>query len=86
MINILIHVMNCIFIHVMNCTPGMAGNQKSAGLQIYGGPGTLSHDFEIWPITFQGSGLSEPILLVVKKSHFNKNILLTLHKTESTCR
>ena len=30
-----------------------------AGLQIYGGPGTLSHDFKIWPITFQGSG---PIL------------------------
>ena len=26
------------------------------GLQIYGGPGSLSHDFKIWPITFQGSG------------------------------
>ena len=27
-----------------------------AGLQIYAGPGSLSHDFKIWPITFQGSG------------------------------
>ena len=26
-----------------------------SGLQIYGGPGSLSHDFKIWPITFQGS-------------------------------
>ena len=32
------------------------------GLQIYGGPGSLSHDFKIWPITFQGSGPSGPIL------------------------
>ena len=32
------------------------------GLQIYGGPGSLSRDFKIWPITFQGSGPSEPIL------------------------
>ena len=29
-----------------------------SGLQIYGGPGSLSHDFKIWPITFQGSGPS----------------------------
>ena len=29
---------------VNNCT--------SSGLQIYGGPGSLSHDFKIWPITF----------------------------------
>ena len=28
------------------------------GLQIYGWPGSLSHDFKIWPITFQGSGPS----------------------------
>ena len=27
-----------------------------AGLQIYGGPGSVSHDFKIWPITFQSSG------------------------------
>ena len=33
-----------------------------AGLQIYGGPRSLSHDFKIWPITFQGSGPSGPIL------------------------
>ena len=42
----------------------------------------------LWPITDQGSG---PILLVVKKSHFNKKIFIIqrvyeLHKTESTCR
>ena len=30
----------------------------SPGLQIYGGPGSLSHDFKIWPIIFQGSGPS----------------------------
>ena len=32
-----------------------------AGLQIYGGPGPLPHDFKIWPITFQGSGPNGPI-------------------------
>ena len=60
-----------------------------SGLQIYGGPGSFSHDFKIWPITFQGSvGPVDPSYLVVKKSHINKNIHLTgsLHKTECTCR
>ena len=51
--------------------------QKVAGLQIYGGPESLSHDFIIWPITFQGSGPSGPILLSCEKSHFNKNIHFT---------
>ena len=37
------------------------------GLQIYGGPGSLSHDFKIWPITFQGSGPSGPILFSCEK-------------------
>ena len=37
------------------------------GLQIYGGPGSLSHDFKIWPITFQGSGPSGPILFNCEK-------------------
>ena len=32
------------------------------GVQIYGGPESLSNDFKIWPITFQGSGPSGPIL------------------------
>ena len=32
------------------------------GLQIYGGPGSLSHDLKIWPITFQGNGPSGPSL------------------------
>ena len=44
----------------------------SPGLQIYGGPGSFSHDFKIWPIAFQGSGPSGPILFSCKKSHFNK--------------
>ena len=35
---------------------------SSSGHQIYGGPGSLSHDFKIWPITFQGTGPSGPIL------------------------
>ena len=42
-----------------------------------GGPGSLSHDFKIWPICFQGSGLSGPILFSCEKSHSNKNIHLT---------
>ena len=46
------------------------------GLQIYGGPGSLSHDFKIWPITFQGSG---PILFSCEKklTLIKKNIRLT---------
>ena len=39
----------------------------SSGLQIYGGPGSLSHDFKIWPITFQDSGPSGPILFSCEK-------------------
>ena len=27
-------------------------NLTVTGLQIYGGPGSFSHDFKIWPITF----------------------------------
>ena len=38
---------------------------------------SLSHDFKIWPITFQDSGPSEPILC---------EKISKLHKTESTCR
>ena len=37
------------------------------GLQIYGGPGSLSQDFNIWPITFQGSGPSGLILFSCEK-------------------
>ena len=37
------------------------------GLQIYGGPGSLSHDLKIRPITFQGSGPSGPILFSCEK-------------------
>ena len=37
------------------------------GLQIYGGPGSLSHDFKIRPITFQGSGPSGLILFSCEK-------------------
>ena len=42
----------------------------NTGLQIYGGPGSLSHDFKIWPITFQGSGPSGPILFSCEKIYF----------------
>ena len=38
-----------------------------ASLQIYGRPGTLSHDLKIWPITFQGSGPSGPIFFSCEK-------------------
>ena len=39
----------------------------NSGLQIYGGPGSLSYDLKIWPITFQGSGPSGPILFSCEK-------------------
>ena len=34
------------------------GLLSDTSLQTYGGPGSLSHDLKIWPITFQGSGPS----------------------------
>ena len=37
------------------------------GLQIYGGPRSLSHDFKKGPITFQGSGPSGPIFFSCEK-------------------
>ena len=47
----------------------IAADNKSlvSGLQIDGGPGALSHDLKIWPITFQGSGPSGPILFSCEK-------------------
>ena len=50
--------------------------QTISGLQIYGGPGSLSHDFNIWPITFKAAGPVDPSFLVLKNSHLNKNIIL----------
>ena len=44
-----------------------------AGLKIYGWPGMLSHDFKIWPCTFQGSGPTGPILFSCEKFNLNKN-------------
>ena len=63
-------------------------DSKSTGLQIYGGPGSLSHDFKIWLITFQGSGSSGPILFSCEKSHYKKNIHLTasLQTPENSCQ
>ena len=46
---------------LLKCLSNLYGKQcgpRTAGLQIYGGPESLSHDFKIWPITFQGSGPS----------------------------
>ena len=40
------------------------------GLQIYGWPGSLCHDFKIWPSL---SKAVDPSFLAVKKSHFDKN-------------
>ena len=44
----------------------------TAGLKIYSGPGSLFHDFKIWPITFQGSGPSGPILFRCEKMSLYK--------------
>ena len=55
-----------------------------AGLQIYGWPGSLSHNFKIRPITFQGSGPSGPILFSCEKSHFIKKYSSYSESTNST--
>ena len=52
-----------VLMHCLEVKCHAMGKQiAKAGLQIYGGPGSLSHDFKIWPITFQGCGPSGPIL------------------------
>ena len=51
-----------------------------SGLQIYGGPGSLSLDFKIWPITFQGNGPSGPILFSCEK---NLVLIKNIHLTAS---
>ena len=40
------------------------GHHPHTGLQFYGGPESLSHDFRIWSITFQGSGPGGPIFFL----------------------
>ena len=49
---------------------------KRIGLQIYGGPRSLSHDFKYGPSLSKAVGPVDPFFMVVKKSHFNKNIHL----------
>ena len=49
-------------VSVLSIAEFMEKYKEHAGLQIYDGPGSLSHDFKIWPITFQGSVPSGPIL------------------------
>ena len=49
-----------------------------SGLQIYGGPGSLSYDFKNGPSLSKVVGPVDPSFLVVKKSHFNKNIHFTV--------
>ena len=51
--------------------------KASTGLQIYGGPGSLSHYFKIWPSLSKTVGPVDPSFLVVKKSHFIRSIHLT---------
>ena len=78
--------------HVVRCSLEVYRLDASIvpDFQIYGGPGSLSHDFKIWPITSKAVGPVDPFILVVKKSYFNKTFQRTrvyeLHKTESTCR
>ena len=49
-------------LYLEDCSPFKEQNHRSAGIQIYGGPASLSHGFKIWPFTFRGSGPSGPIL------------------------
>ena len=53
-------------------------------LQIYGGPGSLSHDFKIRPITFQGSGHRGSTLYSCGKSRLNKKYSSYSESTNST--
>ena len=55
----------------------IATPQAVAGLQSYGGPGSLSHGFKYGSSLSKAVGPVDPSFLVVKKSHFNKNIHLT---------
>ena len=48
-----------------------------SGLQIYGGPGSLSPFSKYGPSLYKAVGPVDPFFSVVKKSHFNKNIHLT---------
>ena len=48
--------------YTMHMFVSMYEQVYTAGLQIYGGRRSLSHDFKLKPITFRGSGLSDPIL------------------------
>ena len=61
-------VLNCLHYLMHYLVTNLIIFAVLTGLQIYGGPGSLSHDFKICPITFQGSG---PIFSC-EKSHFNK--------------
>ena len=58
------------------------------GLQIYGGLGSLSHDFKIWPVAFQGSGHRGPILFSCEKNLTLKKIHLTasLRTPQNSCQ
>ena len=53
------------------------------GLQIYGGPGSLSHEYKIWRIS-KAVGQVDPSFLVVKKSHFNKKYKSYSESIDST--
>ena len=60
----------------------------NTGLQIYGGPGSVSLSLRIWPITVQGSGPSGPIVLSCEKFSLYKNIHLkvSLRTQQNSCQ
>ena len=60
--------------------PKIAGKSPESGLQIYGGPGSLSHDFKIWPITSKAVGPVDPSFLVCEK---NLTLIKNIHRTAS---
>ena len=81
-----INTNNDIFLSL--CTYGCdLMRSKVAALQIYGEPGSLSHDFRIWPITFQGSRPSGPILFSCEKiSLYSESTNSTKQKVHLGCQ
>ena len=61
----------------------ICNESQSPGLQIYGEPAPLPHDFKIWCTTFQGSGSRCMSILAVKNLTLMKKFIFRLLKTES---
>ena len=80
------HVTAQCIIEGLHCSlSSWAGlNDAYSGLQVYGGPGSLSHDFKYGPSLSKTMGPVDPSFLAVKMSHFNKKYSSYSEATNST--